>query len=207
MTIVVNAPRSWAAPYSEEAVPVTLEEGLTVDDEEIGNSLLLETLVVAEPPPPDPEDAIAAGLSSQHYPFNRALGLSLGLFNSSSQPSGLNFAIGVNYWWEAVRDRYMLEGGVHLISDQGGLFYFNQRFPFMARNAFRPFVRFGGGLVFSGGEGLGTFIQWQNYHLNIGGGGEYWLVGSSSLRFDFDLIYRLKSELIVGFTAGYNWAW
>ncbi len=98
------------------------------------------------------------------------------------------------------------ELGFNLFSSSLGQGFYDFVWIFRSHKRIRPFYRVGLSILAHGDEGLATFLNYQNFQIQSGGGIEYSWYDPMSFRLESDVSWGFNS-LIATLFLGYTWAW
>lgn len=124
--------------------------------------------------------------------------------NSAGSGGGTPFLLGAIFML-TTEELESYEIGADLLSTGKGTVHADLRTEF-SRGDFRPFVKYGAGMIIDPSDQLAAFLRYQNYQLRGTVGLEQLINDPASFRLEIDLALALSSVQLT-FAFGYVWAW
>lgn len=182
------------------------DERATEEAVEVDNDLSkIETVDMAEPPPPTPGSE-RPQLEYFHR-HRRGLTFRIGqLFDSKPDEGKASpTLLGGTQFLFATSDLRAWEAGADLFADGNGALHFARRY-IHSRTSFRPYTKIGIGVRVVPEDKLVTLIKYDNYQVRTAAGFEYHVQGATSARLEIE--GALSARQIQGsITVGVVQAW
>ncbi len=164
------------------------------------NNKSLESFEVTTPLPIKKQQEV-----SYHYPFLQSSSPRLGLLINPSDSLNADFTFGFTYLFPEYNSPHW-EIGFDMTTDATAFIHLAKRHIFYERKPFRPFYKYGLGLLLEPKKNMAGLVELQNYHARVSIGLEDSLDAPMSARVELEVI-AAQPNLLVSLNIGFSWGW